>query len=148
MKTILTAIALMAVTTATAQYCELNNFMHAAAHYNTDLGASVEIGLWPGEDQPWGVLIGVGMKVQNAEEIKATGLQYRGNAYGKVQYRLNRFFQPTVTLGTLDITEMYAAAGMRISVPIGRGQRATMVLEPQYGTRGISLSAGMAISIN
>lgn len=149
---VLFALIILAVQPCKSQgwddYCTQPKF-RAMYLYGMGHGGGLEIGVWPQEDK-LGYFGGVAYQ-EVRSGVKGDTTTVTMLVYGKALYRLNRFVYLTGTGGVANVVNgdafrVYAMAGIRFSVPIGRGNVAAVIAEPQYGTLGFRMTAGVGIA--
>ena len=142
-------------------YCTVPKFEHIYIFAQPN-GAGIEFGTWPQEDN-FGFIVGNTVTYQKGSDVNKTTTSVKSDPYiiddvhFKTVFRLNRFFYLVGTTGFAAVMSgyktgdrlvtPYVAGGLRISMPFGEGKNWSFVVEPQYGTRGPNILAGMAFAI-
>lgn len=153
MKKVLLIICICTGLTTTG-YAQCDAAYTPTAHVfaSTAKGAGIEGGVWPTGSNVFGLFGGMMMtsldRTYYDEALKknVTSSIAIPVMYAKGQLKLHRFAHLTTAIGLMDLTDLYTAAGMRISIPIDRGRYATVLLEPQATTLGFRTNFGIAIA--
>ena len=136
--------------------CPDRPFQAVTLYYQANQGGGVEAGLWPVETSRFGGFLGFGLikprtmtgntiKAADAGTTPANELVF--NTYIKGQFRISRYLNITATGGLLDFQTAYYQAGLRGTIPFNDHSMNAIIIEPQYGSMGFVVQAGVGFKI-
>jgi hypothetical protein len=135
--------------------CPDRPFQAVTLYYQANQGGGIEAGLWPVETSRLGGFLGLGLiKVPGYAPAATKGAVPAGankdllfNTYIKGQFRISRYLNVTATAGLLDFEKAYYQAGLRGTIPFNDHSLSAIVIEPQYGSLGFVVQAGVGFKI-
>jgi len=117
-------------------------------------GFGIEMGAWP-QDARFGYLGGVSFT--QVDNVHAGTVEVSAYVYAATLIRVNRYlyFKGMGGIRTylngppegVKSTVPFVSGGVRLSLPLGRGDLFALILEPQYGTQGFNGLAGLGIAL-
>lgn len=128
--------------------CSEDRYSTAVIYYQKQ-GAGWELGLWPVQ-KTFGIFAGMNFqKSSNAkkavEGINGSNLSsFHSQVYAKIQARINNRIALTGTSGIQDGEKLFFASGVRLHLPLNQSGKIALFGEPQYGSNGFFVFAGIA----
>lgn len=128
--------------------CSEDRYSTAVIYYQKQ-GAGWELGLWPVQ-KTFGIF--AGMNVQKFSHFSGTKdnpnlasqSAFHSQVYAKLQARINGRIALTGTSGIQDGEKIFFASGIRMHIPLSQSGKIALFGEPQYGTNGFYVFAGIA----
>jgi|GEM_PF-6656542 len=156
MKSLIGVLLLAGLQSHVHAQCPDRPFQAVTLYYQANQGAGIEAGLWPVETSRFGGFLGLGLirprtitgstvKVTDANKTPSNDLVF--STYLKGQFRLSRFLNITATGGLLDFQTAFYQVGLRGTIPFNDHSMSAIVIEPQFGSMGFVVQAGVGIKI-
>ncbi|MFZ9661802.1 MAG: hypothetical protein ACO29O_07985 [Chitinophagaceae bacterium] len=146
MKKLIFFLLLLSFTKGYSQ-CYEDRYSTAVVYYQRQ-GAGWELGLWPVQ-KTFGLFAGMNFQKSSksgftAETGENAHSSFHSQVYGKLQARINQRIALTGTGGLQDGEKLFFATGLRMHLPLSQSGKIAVFGEPQYGSNGFFVFAGIA----
>lgn len=128
--------------------CSEDRYSTAVIYYQKQ-GAGWELGLWPVQ-KTFGFF--AGMNISKAPKLGNNAIDnplvspktFNSQIYAKLQAKINERIALTATSGLQDGDRIFFATGLRGHIPLSQTGKIAIFGEPQYGSNGFFVFAGVA----